>query len=147
MTFKLMFSVAFILSVAFQAMGQFIPENGIIFKIVAYVVFGISFSIVFPMSIYNFCRKVEQNKTFVQMVHTALHKYFAKINLEIHKNLEFFTLEGHFWLELRVLNSHHIYEDHVLDELDDSSSVSNTKGVRLDSISFRENSEYSEGDN
>jgi hypothetical protein len=73
--FKLLLVTAFILSLSFLIMGYFVPTQGLVYRIITYVIFGVSFVIVFFVAIYNFVRSVEKVQTFDDMVFKALSRY------------------------------------------------------------------------
>ena len=84
-------------------MGYFVPEYGLVYRIITYIIFALSFIIVFFTSIYNFIRSDEKVESFDLMVKKALTRYFNRINEKELKSrkLEFYAMYGHYWVELR----------------------------------------------
>jgi len=130
--FKVLLSLAFVLSVAFLAMGYFVPDQGLIYRIATYTMFGISFLIVFTTSIYNFVRNVDRVSSFDDMVKMRLDQHFNKINKQLmDKELAFYAMHGHYWIELRILAKKARYEIPAGDSSEEEEKTAERIGMKF----------------
>ena len=85
-------------------MAYYLPNQGLAYWIITYVIYGISFVIVFFTSVYNFVRSVDKVETFDDMVFIKLSYWFQKINNQelTEKGMELYCVPGHYWFELWI---------------------------------------------